>query len=369
MKKKIKLREVSVIIMVTAAVLTCIFCYRQLVTETMSSIDRCIYSVIPSLYAPMFTACLITESNLHNYIGKIFSPVSRFIFKMPPEIFAVFLLSNVSGYPSGIKLLEGLRKKGRIDDDEFNRYSLFCFSAGPAFVAGVVSSGLFSCVNVGLIIFISTFTANMIIAFILGIGQRVPETEVSHVKIKADIIIRSARNAASGMLHMCTMITAFALIKVLLCQTGALDAAADFLNSTLLHSHQNCHASLLSILEITNISQFRIYSLENIPVITALFSFGGICVVSQISSISEGRLKLGQFIFYRIFSSVVSYFISLILCKIFIKNVSMPASTFEVHSSEQSIFPSLILLLMSIMLMIFTSSKQNSRLLLSHTKK
>lgn len=361
MKRKIKLTDTGVIIFVVSAILTCIFCYNQLVTETMLSVNRCIYSVIPSLYIPMFTACLITESNLHNYIGKLFSPLSRYIFKMPPEIFAVFLLSNVSGYPAGIKLLEGLRKKGNINNDDFKRYSLFCFSAGPAFVAGVVSSGLFSCVNVGLIIFISTFTANLIIAFILGIGQRVPETEVSHIKIKADIVIRSARNAASGMLHMCTMITAFTLIKVLMCETGILDTAAQFLNRTLLHNPQNCHSSLLSILEITNISQFNIYSLENIPVITALFSFGGICVVSQICSIAEGKIKAGQFIFYRIFSSVVSYFISMILCKIFIKDIAVPASGFQVHSSEQSIFPSVILLIMSIMLVIFTSSRQNSK--------
>lgn len=363
-KTKITEAAVSVILAVSCAAV-CIMHYSEVVDQTCRSVERCLFSVIPSLYAPMFTACLITGSGLHNIIGKIFSPLSRYVFRLPPEIFAVFLISNVSGYPSGIKLLDGLRKNGKITDEQFRDYSVFCFSAGPAFVAGTVSSAVSASVNIGLIIYISTFTANIIIALIKGAGRPVPERSLSKTEISGKILVDSAAAASSGMLSMCTMITVFAVIKVIAVNIGIINAASSLTGNIFGTGHVSSESVVLSFLEITSISGIKIYSREIIPLMSAIFSFGGICVISQISYISDGKINILKFAAYRVLTSLLSYFISLALCRIFIKDICISASTFELHSSDHSLIPSVILLIMSVMLTSFHSSADKNKYFLS----
>ena len=63
-KTKITEAAVSVILAVSCAAV-CIMHYSEVVDQTCRSVERCLFTVIPSLYAPMFTACLITGSGLH----------------------------------------------------------------------------------------------------------------------------------------------------------------------------------------------------------------------------------------------------------------------------------------------------------------
>ncbi len=92
----------------------------------------------------------------------------------------------------------------------------------------------------------------------------------------------------------------------------------------------------------------------------ALYSFGGVCVFMQVLSISKSELDIKLFLKYRILSSFISYITSRILCSLFLKEIAVTASSFRIYSDTDSAMPSAILILMSIMLIKYSSENKNS---------
>lgn len=349
---------------VIITVISAILFYDALVPETAFALEKCLTTIIPSLYGSMIIACLVTESRLHAVIGRIFSLPARYIFKMPPEIFSVFILSNISGYPAGAKLLKNMRDKGEISSDEFDRYCCFCYSAGPAFVSGAAASHLFGSLDTGVIIFLSNLTANIISAFISGTYHAVPEISKEKVKCRCDCttVINSVNSASYGIMQMCTVIVAFSVFKVMITETGAAGALAEFISHFTSLSRENSLAAVLSFTEITNISGFSGYSISVVPLMSALFSTGGICVIMQIFSIAEGRINKIRFLIYRLFGAVSSYAVCTVLYRIFMKNAAVTASSFELYSSENSVIPSVLIIIMSIMMISYDKHRSDLKI-------
>ncbi len=328
----------------------CIFFYETLKTETANSIRMCVYFIVPSLYGSMILACLITKSRFHILIGKLFSPLSRYVFKLTPELFSVFILSNISGYPVGAKLLQS--KEIEITDDEYNRCICFCFSSGPAFIISTVALQLYNSAFTGIIVFISVFFSNIVLAFISGIGKQVPVSSHEHADVRLDsgIITESINKASAGMMQMCIMIIAFAVFKTVIINTGISRILSCKIAEYTPLSLNDSRSFILSLLEISNITGFEQNNFQTIPVAAFLLSAGGICTFMQVIAISENRINALNFFIYRITGAFISYLTCSVLIKFFISDLIVPASSFQIHSSQYSVFPSLILLIMTILL-------------------
>ncbi len=350
MNSSINIRSFIFSAIVIFVSVVCIFFYETLKTETANSIRMCVYVIVPSLYGSMILACLITKSRFHIIMGKIFSPLSRYVFKLTPELFSIFILSNISGYPVGAKLLQN--KEIRITDDEYNRCMCFCFSSGPAFIIATVALKLYNSVYTGLIIFISVFFSNIILAFISGIGKPVPVSshERANVRLDSRIITESINNASSGMMQMCIMIIAFAVFKIIIIETGISRILSFTIAEYTSLSLNDSRSFILSLLEISNITGFEQNNFNNIPVVAFLLSAGGICTFMQVIAISENRINALKFFIYRIIGAFISYFTCSIIIRFFFSDLIVSASSFQIHSSQYSIFQSVILLIMTILL-------------------
>lgn len=337
---------------VLLTIFTGLFFYDELVNEIYNSVIRCFNVIVPSLYGSMIIACLITESRFHILIGKIFSLPARYIFKMRPEIFAVFLISNISGYPTGAKLLKNIYQNGEISKEEFSRYCCICYSAGPAFITGTAAVHYTGFLSTGVIIFFSCLVSNLILAVISGKNHSTPQS--THDKTKCTVscssVIRSADCAARGMVQMCTIITAFSVFKVLLICSGAVEIISALITRVTPMNIDDCSAAMLSLTEITNISEFCSFNSFNLPVMSALFSTGGLCVIMQIFAITGDDINRKKFLLYRLIGAVFSGVICNIICRIFLKDAAAPVSSFMLHSPDQPALPSLLLIIMSIML-------------------
>ncbi|MBE6853280.1 MAG: hypothetical protein E7505_07360 [Ruminococcus sp.] len=326
--------------------------YDSLVSEISFSVQKCLGTVVPSLYGSMIIACLVTESRLHVVLGKIFSVPARFIFRMPPEIFSVFLISNISGYPTGTKLLKDMLNKGEISESDFDRYCSCCFSAGPAFVTGTAASFMSGSVGLGTLIFLSNLCANFLAAFIIGRKSPVPPRRTQKVKCTANcsVILRAVDSASHGMLQMCSVIVAFSVFKTIIVESGAAGLIASLISGMTGLSESQSRAAVLSFIEITNISELNGSSAAVTSLMAALFSTGGICVIMQIFSIANEHLNRINFLKMRLFSACGSFFIFRMLYGIFFRNAAVSASSFCIHPPGQSFLPSILIIMMSIML-------------------
>lgn len=103
-----------------------------------SGLALCANTVIPSLF--MFTAVVlfISSSGAAGALGRYIERLSRPVFGLSGEQTVVMLLSFLSGYPVGAKLIDDLYLRGAVDERTANRMILYCVNAGPAFIITAV---------------------------------------------------------------------------------------------------------------------------------------------------------------------------------------------------------------------------------------
>ena len=123
-------------IILTATILAAVyFCIRYpgyISGAVNDSIIRCMDVMIPSMFIFMCISSITVNSGLHSIISIPFRPAAKYIFRLSDSQFGVFMLSLVSGYPAGIKLLADCYNKNALSKNDFDRLSCFCFASGPA---------------------------------------------------------------------------------------------------------------------------------------------------------------------------------------------------------------------------------------------
>ncbi len=271
----------------------------------ISAVNRCLNVIIPSLFALMAMSDMILKSGAYIYIAKPFYFVTKYLLAIPNSLFFVFLLGNTAGYPIGIALLSSLVKKGEISKKTAEIMSCYCYGGGPAFLISAVGLAVFGSKKIGLIMFLTVFVSNMIIASVLNRIFRIKE-ECQNVKFtfNPQMFVSSVEKVSASLVKMCTMIIFFSTLTSILNALGIWN----FLREVIKLS-DNSITLLKSILEISCISQIDGCPYNLIPLITAVCGFGGVCVILQTVALCEHSFSLKPFLISRPLSFAVQYFV------------------------------------------------------------
>lgn len=318
-----------------------------------NSLKVCFEVIIPSLYAFMTASGFVVSSNLYIVLSKPFGFVSRYIFRIPPEYFSVFLIGSVGGYPVGAKLLSELYGEGKIDKETAEQMLPYCYLAGPAFICGIAGIRLFSSVKIGMIIFAAIISANLIIAVICGLGRPVPTKK--HIAAKLDLssenLIRSVGSGAKGMFSICAIIVFFSTIICILDKSGILTYISQGFADVTGMKYSDASAAVRSVIEISNISSLSRGNYSLIPLTASLLSFGGLCVLMQVNGFLQGRLSSKRFYFFRILATVISYLLCKLYVEVFDPNIVPTIASAGAAVRQNSPIPTLFLLIMTILLL------------------
>ena len=155
------------------------------------SLQRCIEIVIPSLFAMMIVSSMMTASGMMTLIPRWLGRISRLLFGMEEMVFPIFTFGMIAGYPVGVKMLCEECSCGRLDKKRAELLSGLCFGAGPAFIFGCISRQLYSSPDAGMVILLSTVSANIILALLMSVPLRRTARSVSRprrVSISADML-------------------------------------------------------------------------------------------------------------------------------------------------------------------------------------
>ncbi len=341
-----------------------IIIYSQAVGSSVSAaLERCLTVIIPSLY--IFTALsgFFISSGTYQLLGKFFGPFSRYILKLPEELFGVFLISSVAGYPIGAKLISELYDRSEINKKDAERLLCVCYSSGPAFVIGTVGQSMFGAnisVKAGLALFLSIFAANLLLLALMNIRKPAPKKTDRKIKLdfSADIIVNSVIGGGKSMLVICAVILFFASFTAILSVTGiigkfsltlsALFGISEPLSETLFNA-------FLEISCITGIDSAALY-----PIAAAMLSFGGLCVLLQIKAIIGSRFSLKSFLLARPVCAGFSYIFAKLFFLLFDIDITSAASV-SVYANNTNYSPvlSVFLLIMTILLLSEKSIAKN----------
>lgn len=332
------------------------------VGESISiSIQRCTDVIIPSMFLFMYLTSVAVNAGIHNNAGKIFNPVSLRIFRMKGSHFGIFLLSLFSGYPAGIKLLSDLYRQDKLTKQEFERLSCFCFAGGPAFISGTVSGILFPETSAGTLCFISVTTGNIITAIAGRFSVPKITEEKKHVKINisAETITLPAISTAKAIFQMCVMITAFGGLYKIAELSGITQIITDITSYLCFTDTDTAKAIVSSFFEISNIITLPAETPSLLPVISALLSFGGICVFAQVLVLSGGLINIRRFLCARLFSAIISAVTCRLISRYFYLGASDAFAEIKLHSDEK-ILPTAFLIIMTLMLLSLSKSYRQS---------
>ena len=273
--------------------------------------------LLPTLFPFMTLAAFVENSGVSMLFGRIFSPITRFVFRLPEEASAAILMSFIGGYPVGGRMTEKLLKENRITKRQAARMYLFCVNSGPAFVLSTVGGSLLHSFKAGALLFCSVTLSSLIIGFASGIlfakpvdrGQRRGEDRNSMTVFEA--VTKSASQSVSAFISVSSYVLVFSAACELIRHFSLSDSIL---------------ALLFSVSEVTNGVIFACgkYSL---PVIAAVIGFGGLCVHFQImNGVLESGLEIKHFIASRAVSAALSSGICRVLLYLFPVDVSVFAA-------------------------------------------
>lgn len=252
--------------------------------------ESCLEVIVPSLFAFSVLAVYLQQSGLYRTALKPLTfPLSK-LLRMDEELCAVYVLSNIGGYPVGAKLLSELVRQGRLSPRDAGRMMCFCFGSGPGFMVGIVGINVFGNAGAGLVLFAAAIASSLLTAaFVRSRGEITLQKADSGVRLTGDIFIGSVSGAARVMFTVCAMITGFAAVSALLEKLGVFALFESVFGSAEIFP---------ALLEVTRIKDFSAAAFA-LPNCAALLGFGGMCVLMQTAAIA-GNVPLRGFLISRV---------------------------------------------------------------------
>ncbi len=295
----------------------CVFIYSKNINEiVLFSFELWKKNIFPSLFPFLIISNILINIGFVEFLGNIFKKIMNKIFRISGSGSFVFFMSMLSGFPSSAKYIKDLLDKNLIDEKESQQLLSFCFFSNPLFIINTIGLMFFKTKSIGLIILISHILGNIILGIIIRKKDFVSEKKISFRKSisqfnnainKSDIfniLINAISNSVQILIFIFGIITLFLIIISLV-------------NNIFNLSNLN-NAILSGILEMT--SGLKYTSFLDIDVIykiiisTALISFGGLSVHTQIMSILKDiKIRYLPFLISRIIHAFISSIIATIL--------------------------------------------------------
>ena len=286
------------------------------------AVNRCLNIIIPSLFAVMALSQLLISGRGAKVLAIPFYPVRKLILPLDSELFTLFIISVLSGYPVGLRLISQLYRQGRIDKSSAENMCCFCYCGGPAFYCGAVGRGVFGDSDVGWLIFVSIFLSDLLVGAVM--------TRLHPFKVRscasssvpgAEALTDAVTDTGRALFGVCMMIMFCSALMAVPEAAGVFD---------LIHSYFNINHNTLTLIkacfEISFLTQLRGTPYGLLPEITAVCTMGGGCIILQLIALKDRELSLKKFLLTRLPAAIISAVFCSALSPLFV-GVAKQAST------------------------------------------
>lgn len=279
-------------------------------------------TVLPSLLPFFFLTLMLTGLGVINGFSKLLDKPTRFLYHAGGYSAVIQLISFISGYPVGAKLISELYIKGQISSKEATKISTFTSTSGPLFIIGSVGIAMFSNKTVGIIILISHLFSAILNGIIFRkYGDNASIQPLLPTKSQStNLLYDCAYGATLSCLTVGTLIAVFSVFCQIAIDFKLLLPATNLFN--LLFNDTNLSTAFITgLIECTNGCNMlsKSASFLSVPLASFVISFGGLCILVQsIAFLKEARVKIKIFLLAKIIQGLTAFAISALLCTIFL---------------------------------------------------
>lgn len=195
----------------------------------------CANVIVPSLFPFFVLSALVVDLGLAVRLGRLAERFMRPLFRVNGSCAAAVALGFIGGYPVGAQTAIRLYRQGLCSRTEAERLLAFCNNSGPAFILGVVGTGIFGDGRVGLLLYLTHAAASLLVGLLFRFhgGSDGASTRTGHLSVGAVSLSSAFTGAVSrslqSVLNICAFVVFFSVVLRMLTAFGALGALADLL--------------------------------------------------------------------------------------------------------------------------------------------
>lgn len=310
--------------------------------------------LFPALFPFFVISEMLLGFGIVHFIGTLFDPMMRPVFRIPGIGGFVMAMGFASGYPVGAKLTSQLWEQGLVTREEGERLVASTTSSDPIFLIGAVSVGFFHDATLAVALALAHYGGAMIIG--LGMryhGRKQPASSPSRPKYDKTspdhnrpiwqrafnamheariqdgrsfglLLSESVKRSLNMMFVVGGLVVFFSVLLELLTAAGVMPWMHKALNHMLqlLHLPPHLSESLLNGLFEVTLGAKTAGETQGIPLMfkaaaaAFVLSWGGLSVHAQVMSIlSKTNMRYAPFVWARFIHGVIAAALVLILWK------------------------------------------------------
>ena len=296
---------------------------------TVSGLKLFFFNVLPGLFPFMLLTKLLTEIGLVFKLCKKLDKFSYKVFGTPGVSIYALLMSILSGYPIGAKIIADLYSKNQITENQAKKMSVFCTTSGPIFIIGTIGVTMFNNYKFGLILYASHILSSIFLGIIYHILTKNKTHNTNKIVIiqkqlttanQTNIISKCINETINSLFVIGAYITIFYLIGELFEILNIFKIFNKLLIKPFNFFGFNSNQSsgfIYGLLEVTRGSKILSIFPQKSSLILAsgIVSFSGISIIMQsMTFLKEAKIKAHNFVFSKCVHCVLSMF----LCCLFV---------------------------------------------------
>ena len=305
--KKINLIFTAILVIIIAMIISS---PAKFINSALNGLSAWTFKILPSVLPFMIFTKLLTQLGIIERCCQVFNKPFKKIYGTTPVSAYVFLMSILSGYPVGSKMIADLYENGTITRQDAYRMSSFCSNSGPMFIVGSVGAQMFLNPIVGYIILIS----HIISALVNGLIYRkikVPEEinlpmnnkEVSKEINIGEIVLSSVQS----------ILSVGAIVAVFFIIIECLMPIFNLFNPTLRGFMEAVIEITKGCIDLSKLSDIKLATILSCFVIT----FGGFSTIIQsIALLKKVKMPIWLFTIQKLTQALISSIICFLLCLI-----------------------------------------------------
>ena len=301
--------------------------------EAMSAmkdgLSLCGNVILPSLFPFFVLSSLVVELGMSRCLGRLFQPVMAPLFRVNGACASAVALGFIGGYPVGARTAIALYESGQCSRTEAERLLAFCNNSGPAFILGVVGTGVFGS-GVGVLFRFYRYREP-------PRPSRQPEAHFQAARFSA-AFTRSVTSSLASALNICAFILFFTVTIRMLTLSGLLTGLARLLArlcAPLGLSQVWAERLLTGVLEVSSgVSSLTGGALSGrLSMAAFMLGWAGLSVHCQVLAfLGDSGLSMGTYLWGKLLHGLLSAALLGLLTRLF--PLDAPVSSYLAEQTE-----------------------------------
>lgn len=304
----------------------CLFCLVLILRpdrylfSALSALKLWALAVLPSLLPFFFLTLMLTKIGTIAKFSNLFSPLTKLLYRTNGISAFVQIMSFISGYPVGARLICELKRENAIDEITATKMSVFCSTSGPLFIAGSVGVAMLNSKQAGLVLLFSHILSAVFNGMLFRFyGDNRPIAPLLQKKPPQNLLSDCAYSASISCLTVGTLICVFYVLADVLADFKIL-YPLELILTFVFNDKQKAAAFSAGLIECTK--GCKMLSVTSgflrLPLISAIIAFGGISVIAQsLAFLKSAGVKIKFFLAGKLTQAIFAFSLCSALCLIF----------------------------------------------------